>query len=699
MQCMGDNVVASVESSAGSNQSGSSEGWRPALELRLLGQFAVHRGDKSLPLPASRKVRALIAYLALSPRAVTRAHLCELLWDVPQDPRGELRWCLSKARSVLDDPDRQRIQSVDEALRLDLSGDSVDVLSIDRAFQPGIATLDQAALQALLAYFVGDFLEGLEIERSPHFSAWLLAQRRRFRACHLAVLEHLVTSCGDDEPERASGYLERWLELAPLDQRAHELMLVALAQRGQLHEGEEHLARVTRLFEAEGVDWRTLGVAWRAARSRSTTFTSTMPVTVPVVPPSDTPQLPELTRIAPVSAHRASIAVMPFGDLSGSGNEESVRPLASGFAHDLIMRLSKLRNLFVIAQGTMFALHARSIGAQEAARTLNAKYAVAGSIRRQGGRVVVEVELIETRSAQVLWAETFERKLDDALLVLGEIGDGIIASVESEIEAAERDRAILIQNPNSLDAWEAHHRGLWHMYRFNEADNARARYWFEIAVRLDPGFSRAFAGLSFTYWQDAFQRWDEGGLATERAYRTANQSLRADERDPAAHWALGRALWLRGQQSGALVELETAVEISPSFALGHYTLAFVHCQSGDPAAAISYADYSRHLSPYDPLLFGMLGARAIALVRQGDFESAAHWGVRAAGRPNAHIHIQAIAALTLVLSGRLEEAGSLVEKLKRDVPGYRVDDFLAAFHFCFEDAAVYRCAARRCGLG
>ncbi len=136
-----------------------------------------------------------------------------------------------------------------------------------------------------------------------------------------------------------------------------------------------------------------------------------------------------------------------------------------------------------------------------------------------------------------------------------------------------------------------------------------------------------------------------------------------------------------------------------SFAFGHYTLAFVHCQSGDPAAAISYADYSRHLSPFDPLLFGMLGARAVALVRQGDFESAAHWAVQAAGRPNAHIHIQAIGALALALAGRLDEAGSLVARIRQDAPDYRVHEFLAAFHFAADDAEVYRRAAKSSGLG
>ncbi len=103
----------------------------------------------------------------------------------------------------------------------------------------------------------------------------------------------------------------------------------------------------------------------------------------------------------------------------------------------------------------------------------------------------------------------------------------------------------------------------------------------------------------------------------------------ADEQDPAAHWAMGRALWLRGRVDESLTELDTSVELSPNFALGHYTLAFIHAQSGDPQAAIRFADHSRVLSPFDPLLFAMLATRAMALIRLGRFDEAADWAAKA----------------------------------------------------------------------
>ena len=103
-----------------------------------------------------------------------------------------------------------------------------------------------------------------------------------------------------------------------------------------------------------------------------------------------------------------------------------------------------------------------------------------------------------------------------------------------------------------------------------------------MAVRLDPTFARAYAGLSFTHFQNAFQGWATRAPEIDRAFDAAGQSLMADDRDPAAHWAMGRALWLRGARTRRIAELEQAVDLSPNFALGHYTLAFVHSQSGDP---------------------------------------------------------------------------------------------------------------------
>jgi hypothetical protein len=145
--------------------------------------------------------------------------------------------------------------------------------------------------------------------------------------------------------------------------------------------------------------------------------------------------------------------------------------------------------------------------------------------------------------------------------------------------------------------------------------------------------------------------------------------------------------------------LETAVDLSPNFALGHYTLSFVHCQSGDPRAAIGSSDHSRHLSPFDPLMFAILATRALAHVRLGQLEEAADWAIKGATRPNAHVHVLAIAAHCLAVAGRLEEARAFASLIHQTQPQYGVEDFLAAFQFSPDAAALFRQGAKRIGIG
>ncbi|WP_426960117.1 hypothetical protein [Muricoccus radiodurans] len=630
-------------------------------------------------------MRALFAYLALAPHPVPRGQLCELLWDIPDDPRGELRWCLSRLRRVLDTPGRRRVETPSDAVSLNLADTSVDAIEVAHAARDGIGTLATERLRALASLFAGDLLEGLELDRLPAFEGWLVAERRRFRDLHATLLEELVGRLPDEE---AAAPLGAWLRLAPFDLRPHEAVLAALARRGRIREAEEHLAATARLFEAEGLDAAPLRALWRAARTGVEEAPRPRVAACPISPaPAEA-----AVEVSPAGARRASVAVMPFTELT-AGPGLPGGP-ADALVYDVITRLAKLRSLFVIAPGTVFALRDRGVAPAEAGRMLGVDYVVSGSVQRRGGRLAVAVELAEARSARIVWTDVLDHAAEDAFLVLDAIGNRTVASVAGEIEAIERNRAIL-KPPDSLDAWEAHHRGLWHMYRFNRPDNERARHFFEAAIRLDPTFSRAYAGLSFTHWQNAFQGWAERPAAVEAAYAAAGQGLMADDRDPAAHWAMGRALWLRGRHDPAVEELEQAVALSPNFALGHYTLAFVHSLTGDPGTAVAASDHSRRLSPFDPMLFGMLGARAMALVRLGRFEEAAEAGLKAAARPNAHVHIPAIAAVSLALAGRLDEARAHVTRARAAQPRYRVGNLIAATKPALDSEKLFREGARR----
>jgi DNA-binding SARP family transcriptional activator/Tfp pilus assembly protein PilF len=643
----------------------------------------LHRDGVPVALPRSRKVRALLAYMALASEPVGRARLCGLLWQVPHDPRGELRWCLSKIRGLLDAADRPRvITSAPDRVALDLSGCFVDVFELDQLARSGLHDVALARLSELCRLFGGELLDGLQLDASPEFDAWLSAQRHRYRSLHLSVLEAFVQRAplGSDE---SFACLETWLSLAPFDVRAHTALCAALVERGQLRDADEHAAKTIRAFEHEGVDWSPLREALRIARAKAAT-----PTRVAVI---------ENAPIAVPQRRRASVAVMPLLDTSNSAEPERGR-IGDWLTEDIITGLAKLRVLFVVARGSVYALRERNIGPDEAGRILNVEYVVSGRVRQQGSRLSILLEIADARSSRIVWTDELQCETSAAFTIVAASIHRIVATIADEIEASECQRAVL-KEPSSLDAWEAYHRGLWHMYKFNEQDNHQAERFFRASLDLDPTFARAYAGLSFTHFQNAFlDLTTDREQQIEQAFSTAAQSVGADDRDPAAHWSLGRALWLRGEQNESLSELRRSIDLSPNFALGHYTLGFVQCQSGDPHAAIAAAEHSRQLSPFDPLQFGMLAARAISHVRLGEFQEAAEWSVRAASRPNAHAHILAIASECLALAERLEEARGWVARLRSRMPSYRVDDLLRAFRFTAETEGLFRRGARRIGF-
>ncbi|UIJ70427.1 LuxR C-terminal-related transcriptional regulator [Aurantimonas sp. HBX-1] len=443
----------------------------------------------------------------------------------------------------------------------------------------------------------------------------------------------------------------------------------------------------TRLFIAPatvrthiGTIYRKLGVSSKIALLRTLEHAGTAATLA-------------VEEVRAVPGRRASIAIMPF---QGACAQRGA--LAQGLVQDIIAGLAKLRAVRVTARGSVFTLAERGIADHEAGRLLGVDYLATGSVTGTKDRVSIAVQLVETRSGDILWAERFNFGGPELFEALDQIGLKIVGALASEIEISERNRALL-NHPESLGAWASFHRGLWHMYRFTREDNDRAQALFREAADMDPTYARAHAGLSFTHFQNAFLlRPQDRQQEAERALKTAGLSLAADERDPTAHWAMGRALWLAGSDGGAVSELRTSVDLSPSFSMGHYALAFVTCQSGDAEAAVTASDHARELSPFDPLLFGMLGARAMALFRLGAFEGAADAAVSAASRPNAHVHIQVIAALCLAAANRLELARSYAAIVHRNAPGYRIDDFFTAFRFPLEVMTLYRKQADLIGL-
>src|SRR5262245_21452080 len=161
----------------------------PTDRVLLLGPLQVIQHGAPLPLPPSRKVRALLAYLAMAPRPVGREKLCELFWDVADDPRSELRWCLSKLRTLVNAPTTTRLIADRERVRIDTSSLDIDAISVARRAPMTLTSGSPGGLQSLRASFRGKFLEGLSVDRAPLFDNWLAGERHRFSQLRQQLLE------------------------------------------------------------------------------------------------------------------------------------------------------------------------------------------------------------------------------------------------------------------------------------------------------------------------------------------------------------------------------------------------------------------------------------------------------------------------------------------------------------------------------
>jgi TolB-like protein len=330
---------------------------------------------------------------------------------------------------------------------------------VETALRGGAAALTTERLVELACLFAGEFLDRGDLDRCPAFQTWLVARRQSCRAQREAILRELMKRAAPGSAE-ALRVAEAWTEFAPLDPQAHVAVLATLIAQGRRAEAEERFVAAVPLLRNEGVDSEPLAAAWRTLSKRHGAAEA-----------AALPAAADAAAAKPTALRRASIAILPFQDTGSAG---SIGSYAAGLTHDVITRLAKLRSLPVIARGSVFALAEQGFTPDEIARKLGVDYAACGTVRTLGAERLVAVDLVETATGRILWSEQFARQAGDDLKLIDEVGDRIVAALASEIELAERNRAVL-KAPNTLDAWEAYHRGLWHMYRFNRPDNDRAR--------------------------------------------------------------------------------------------------------------------------------------------------------------------------------------------------------------------------------
>jgi TolB-like protein len=192
---------------------------------------------------------------------------------------------------------------------------------------------------------------------------------------------------------------------------------------------------------------------------------------------------------------KPSIAVLPFDNMSGDGEQEC---FSNGTIEDIITALSRFRQLLVLAHNTSFTYKGRSVDAKAVARELNVRYVLEGSVRKAGNWVRITVQLIDGTSGNHLWAEKCDRDLEDIFGVQDEIAQVVAGALEPAITKAEFER-VRHTPPSSLDAWAMYQHGMQYFHLWTKEENEEARRFFRAATALDPSFSAPHASIARTY--------------------------------------------------------------------------------------------------------------------------------------------------------------------------------------------------------
>jgi adenylate cyclase len=375
-------------------------------------------------------------------------------------------------------------------------------------------------------------------------------------------------------------------------------------------------------------------------------------------PPNDLP-LPD----------KPSIAVLPFENMSGDPEQEY---FSDGITEDIITELSRLRWLFVISRNSSFTYRGKAVEVKRVAEELGVRYVLEGSVRKAGNRIRITAQLIDASADRHVWAQRYDRDLEDIFALQDEIGSQIVSTVNVEIGDTEQER-VSRQQPENLDAWELYQRGMWLLWRLSKQNREEARTFFGKAIDLSPTFASPYAGLAYLGCLDVtFATAESIPQTLAESLQAGQRAVELDGRDAFARYVLGRTHGMLGHGDSAIAESEKSVQLSPSFALAHYGLGYNLLWFGRSAEAIPAFDTAIRLSPHDPVLWAFHTMKGWGHFHLGEHAAAEALMRRALQEGPKQLWPHLGLASALAEQGRMTEAKDVLGDLARIRSGLSV---------------------------
>ena len=628
------------------------------LNLHLLGQFSLTTSEGQVITVSSKKAKALLAYLAISSCAVSRAKLAELLWERHDRVQAmtNLRQTLSVVRRLIDPVIDDWIKVESQTIQLNTFRFNIDLTAPNENSD-------------------AEFLHGLTFYEEQ-LCEWLMLNRQYYR---LESIRHLKNnlqqlcskeSASVDDTDQIQSLANRVLTLDPIDETVYRWLIKSHLARGNRSRALELYELCLSALSQHSIDL--------PQDETTKLYESIIGVNQPTsIEQSDASQQSDRD-VAGQTSDKPKIAVLAFHQDNSVNTGVSI---ATALCEEIVSSLRRFRELTVISALSSLTINSRAQSPQAAAQLLGVRYLVGGSIRQVGSKIQVAVELIDSSNGELLWAEGYVRQLGDLFSLQHELARDIAGALQPEAV----QHALLVaktKDPASLSAWELVLKGNYHLYlqigKKWSSHNARSNY--QRAIDIDPDYAPAYAGMAYSLCLDvkesiAADRDD----VLDKMKQLAEHAVQLDANDAWCLVVLGRVLQQREEYDEAMVHYRNAAILCPGSAKVHFGLGFGLSAIGLYSEAVESLDRALELSPRDPMSWSFNTVKAFAYMYAELFDNAELAASTSCSNPNANHWARIVQVPSLIHLGQKEKAQEVKMQALKQKPGLTVELVERAF--------------------
>jgi TolB-like protein/class 3 adenylate cyclase/Tfp pilus assembly protein PilF len=369
----------------------------------------------------------------------------------------------------------------------------------------------------------------------------------------------------------------------PDEMFSHILLAGTYSELGRDEDARSSAAEVLRINPNFTLEWMAKMVPWKNKDDVNRLIEDLRKAGIPEHPSLPLPDMP-------------SIAVLPFTNLSDDPEQEF---LSDGITEDIITALSKVPEMFVIARNSTFAYKGKPVKVQQVAKELGVRYVLEGSVQKSGDRVRITAQLIDAMKGHHLWAERYDRKIEDIFALQDEITMKLITSLQVKLTEGSIAR-VMAKGTTNFEAYLKLLQARRHWYRLTKEDNLLSLQMAKEVIALDPTYPSGYLHLAWTHFAAGVFGWSKSRKESfDRTEKLCHKALELDDSLSMPYNLLSRVYDMRMQKDKSIPMSERAVSIDPN-SRNMYSLAFNLKNAGRHEESIAWWEKAFRLDPIPP---------------------------------------------------------------------------------------------------